>query len=197
MPSRLALLLACAPFGAMAFVPSSAPHFGPRAATTLAASESGTEIGRAEMLRGLMAASALVPFAAFADEGDVVVPVTEAAPVKAPQEIPTDWGIDGDYYTDAAKVVRHMRVATAMDKGYPQMETIATSMKKEMIDFVSFYRRFNNVAGRQSFSTLYTAINVLAGHYTSYGVKFPVPEKRRKRLFQEYTEIEKNIKKKR
>jgi photosystem II Psb27 protein len=40
-------------------------------------------------------------------------------------------------------------------------------MKKEMIDFVSFYRRFNNVAGRQSFSTLYTAINVLAGHYTS------------------------------
>jgi hypothetical protein len=33
-----------------------------------------------------------------------------------------DWGIDGDYYTDAAKVVRHMRVATAMDKGYPQME---------------------------------------------------------------------------
>ena len=89
MPSRLALLLACAPFGAMAFVPSSVPHFGPRAATTLAASESGTEIGRAEMLRGLMAASALMPFAAFADEGDVVVAVTEAAPVKAPQEIPT------------------------------------------------------------------------------------------------------------
>ncbi len=70
-------------------------------------------------------------------------------------------------------------------------------MKKEMIDFISFYRRFTNVSGRQSFSTLYTAINVLAGHYTSYGVKFPVPEKRRKRLYQEYNEIEKNIKKKR
>merc|ERR1712091_708436 len=54
--------------------------------------------------------------------------------------------------------------------------------KKEMIDFVSFYRRFTNVSGKQSFSTLYTAINVLAGHYTSYGPKFPVPEEREARL---------------
>jgi hypothetical protein len=118
----------------------------------------------------------------------------------------------------------------------------------KMVDFVSFYRRFNNIAGKQSFSTLYTAINgnnqtphanlllllkrtgpipfcvshlrlallcayadsqralafasfvaltVLAGHYTSYGTKFPVPEKRRKRLYQEYAEIEKNIRKQR
>merc|ERR1711924_201741 len=66
----------------------------------------------------------------------------------------------------------------------PNMELIALNCKKEMIDFVSFYRRFTNVSGKQSFSTLYTAINVLAGHYTSYGPKFPVPEKRRKRLFQ-------------
>ena len=64
------------------------------------------------------------------------------------------------------------------------MDTINKNMKKEMVDFVSFYRRFSNVAGKQSFSTLYTAINVLAGHYTSYGTKFPVPEKRRKRLYQ-------------
>jgi photosystem II Psb27 protein len=31
----------------------------------------------------------------------------------------------------------------------------------------------------------------------SYGVKFPVPEKRRKRLLQEFNDIEKNIRKKR
>lgn len=39
------------------------------------------------------------------------------------------------------------------------MEAINKNMKKEMVDFVSFYRRFNNVSGKQSFSTLYTAIN--------------------------------------
>ena len=69
--------------------------------------------------------------------------------------------------------------------------------KEEMNDFVSFYRRFQGIQGRQSFSLLYTSINVLAGHYTSYGLKFPVPEKRRKRLLQEMLDIEKNIRKRR
>mmetsp|Transcript_950 Transcript_950/g.2818 ORF Transcript_950/g.2818 Transcript_950/m.2818 type:complete len:187 (-) Transcript_950:153-713(-) len=123
-----------------------------------------------------------------------------AAPAEAPPvavEFPTDWGLTQDYYTDAAKVVSHMKLATSLDKGAPNMEKIALNTKKEMSDFVAFYRRFTNVSGKQSFSTLYTSINVLAGHYTSYGPKFPVPEKRRKRLYQEYAEIEKNIKKRR
>ena len=99
--------------------------------------------------------------------------------------IPTEWGISGkDYYADASRVVKHMQYATQMEKGTANMDLINKNMKKEMTDFVSFYRRFNNVSGKQSFSTLYTAINVLAGHYTSYGTKFPVPDKRRKRLYQ-------------
>lgn len=86
------------------------------------------------------------------------------------------------------QVVDHMKYATAMEKGTANMDLINKNMKKEMVgpaapeawrdrqcltqaaptapgqvDFVSFYRRFNNVAGKQSFSTLYTAINVLAG----------------------------------
>jgi photosystem II Psb27 protein len=74
---------------------------------------------------------------------------------------------------------------------------VATKTKAEINEFVSYYRRFTGINGKQSFSLLYTSINVLAGHYTSYGVKFPVPEKRRKRLLQEYNDIEKNIRKKR
>lgn len=66
-----------------------------------------------------------------------------------------------------------------------------------MTQFVSYYRRNGSVNGKQSFSLLYTSINVLAGHYTSYGTKFPVPEKRRKRLLQEFNDIEKNLRKKR
>ena len=45
----------------------------------------------------------------------------------------------------------------SLEKGAPNMEKIALNCKKEMIDFVSFYRRFTNVSGKQSFSTLYTA----------------------------------------
>jgi len=167
------------------------------AAAALAPAPVKPAVCRRDVARTLGTFAAAVALPAFA-EGEV--PSQVAAPDEAPAapaEFPKDWGLNGDYYTDAAKVVGHMRLATGLEKGAPNMELIALNCKKEMIDFVSFYRRFTNVSGKQSFSTLYTAINVLAGHYTSYGPKFPVPEKRRKRLFQEYAEIEKNIKKRR
>jgi len=110
---------------------------------------------------------------------------------------PTDFGLKYDYYTDCSLVVNHMRYATLMEKGDPKLVEVASKTKLEMNEFVSYYRRSAGVNGKQSFSLLYTSINVLAGHYTSYGVKFPVPEKRRKRLLQEYIDIEKNIRKKR
>lgn len=53
-----------------------------------------------------------------------------------------------------------------------------------MVEFVANYRRSSNINGKLSYSNLYTSISVLAGHYASYGPKFPVPEKRRKRLLQ-------------
>ena len=107
---------------------------------------------------------------------------------------PTDWGLTFRYDEDAAKVRSHMVIATGMAKGSEKMEDFGKNMKKEMVDFVSYYRRFPKVAGKPSFSTLYTSINVLAGHYTSYGFKYPLPEKRRKRLYQEYAEIDKSLK---
>ena len=109
-------------------------------------------------------------------------------------EFPTNWGLTFKYDEDAAKVRNHMVVATGLGKGAVKMEDYGKNMKKEMVDFVSYYRRFPKVAGKPSFSTLYTSINVLAGHYTSYGFKYPLPEKRRKRLYQEYAEIDKSLK---
>ena len=111
---------------------------------------------------------------------------------------PTDFGIQKkDFYADCIKVVNHMRYAVQMEKGNTNIAAVAQSVKDEMLDFVAFYRRFDGINGKQSFSLLYTSINVLAGHYTSYGTKFPVPEKRRKRLLQEFNDVEKNIRKKR
>eukprot|EP00962_Isochrysis_galbana_P040631 scaffold14757_cov111-Isochrysis_galbana.AAC.2 len=40
---------------------------------------------------------------------------------------------------------------------------------------------------------MYTAINTLSGHYASYGNKYPVPEKRKTRLAQQYKEIERAL----
>merc|ERR1712087_935722 len=92
-------------------------------------------------------------------------------------DFPEDWGLSFKYEEDAAKVRGHMVVATGLGKGANKMEAYGQNMKKEMIDFVSYYRRFPKVAGKPSFSTLYTSINVLAGHYTSYGYKYPPSRK--------------------
>jgi len=119
----------------------------------------------------------------------------EVPPQVTEYEFPTDWGMKYDSYDeDAIKVRNHMVIATGLGKGATDMESFGKNMKKEMIDFVSYYRRFPKVAGKPSFSTLYTSINVLAGHYTSYGFRYPLPEKRRKRLYQEYAEIKKSLK---
>ena len=132
----------------------------------------------------------------------ILFPTIASAEIVVPEqskeyEFPSDWGLTYSYETDAARVRAHMVTATGLAKGSDRMEDFGKNLKKEMIDFVSYYRRFPQVAGKPSFSTLYTSINVLAGHYTSYGYKYPLPEKRRKRLYQEYAEIEKSLKRNR
>lgn len=124
---------------------------------------------------------------AFAAEVEVPPQVTDYA-------FPEDWGLTYKYDEDAAKVRGHMVTATGLAKGANKMEDFGKNLKKEMVEFVSYYRRFPAVSGKPSFSTLYTSINVLAGHYTSYGFRYPLPEKRRKRLYQEFSEIEKSLK---
>ena len=79
--------------------------------------------------------AAAVALPAFADDAPAAPPAEDEAP--APVEFPKDWGITSDYYTDAAKVVAHMRLATSLEKGAPNMEMIALNCKKEMIDFVA------------------------------------------------------------
>merc|ERR1711990_735167 len=99
----------------------------------------------------------------------------------------------GDYPTDARTLLKNMVVATELTRGAPNMDNIVKSTRSEMNDFVAFYRRQPKVAGMPSFSTLYTAINTLSGHYASYGNKYPVPEKRKTRLQQQYKEIERAL----
>ncbi|CAM9293407.1 unnamed protein product [Hapterophycus canaliculatus] len=135
--------------------------------------------------------AAAVPAVVFAEEA------AAPAATAVSEGPPTDWGLTKQYYPDAAKMVKHMRYCTNMEKGDPNMADIANNCKKEMVEFVSNYRRSDNINGKLSYSNLYTSISVLAGHYASYGPKFPVPEKRRKRLLQEYTDIERAIKRQR
>ena len=122
--------------------------------------------------------AALTSFAA-------AVPALAALPALA-EPPPPAYALVKDYPKDARKMLDNMVIATGLARGSENMEYIVKSTRSEMNDFVAFYRRQPKVAGMPSFSTLYTAINTLSGHYASYGNKYPVPEKRRVRLQQQY-----------
>ena len=98
-----------------------------------------------------------------------------------------------DYPVDAKRMLENMKIATDLTRGTPGMEDTVKNTRSEMNDFVAFYRRQPKVAGMPSFSTMYTAINTLSGHYASYGNKYPVPTKRKERLTQQYKEIERAL----
>ena len=117
--------------------------------------------------------AALTSFAA-------AVPALAALPALA-EPPPPAYALVKDYPKDARKMLDNMVIATGLARGSENMEYIVKSTRSEMNDFVAFYRRQPKVAGMPSFSTLYTAINTLSGHYASYGNKYPVPEKRRVR----------------
>uniref|UniRef100_A0A7S4HCL4 Photosystem II 11 kDa protein n=1 Tax=Prymnesium polylepis TaxID=72548 RepID=A0A7S4HCL4_9EUKA len=167
----LALLFA----SAAAFTP--APLRSPRAVCRAAEPAMLLEqpTSRRSALAGVAAAAAFSALPAFAS-------VT-----------PEAYKLKKNYPSDAKLMLDNMRQATDLKRGDAGMEDIVKATRSEMNDFVAFYRRQPKVAGMPSFSTMYTAINTLSGHYASYGNKYPVPEKRKTRLQQQYKEIERAL----
>uniref|UniRef100_A0A7S4VDU9 Uncharacterized protein n=1 Tax=Alexandrium monilatum TaxID=311494 RepID=A0A7S4VDU9_9DINO len=100
-----------------------------------------------------------------------------------------------DYKQDTYQVLKHMKISASLDKGTPNMEKWNRRIKEEMDDWVALYRRQDAVVGRQSYYSLYSAVNTLASHFTSYGPKFPFPNKRRPRFFELVNTTEKYLEK--
>ena len=61
--------------------------------------------------------------------------------------------------------------------------------RQQINEYISSYRRNGNYGGLKSFTTMQTALNSLAGYYTSYGNR-PLPEKLKKRLLQEFKQVQ-------
>lgn len=100
-----------------------------------------------------------------------------------------------NYRNDTAQVMAHMQIAGSLDKGTPNMEKFNKRLKEEMNDWVALYRRQDAVVGRMSYYRLYSAINTLASHFTSYGTKFPFPSKRRPRFYELLQQSERYLEK--
>jgi photosystem II Psb27 protein len=96
--------------------------------------------------------------------------------------------LSGNYPEDALALVELLRRTVDIAPDAPDRLELQNESKKKINEFASRYRR-GSVIKLNSYTTMRTAINSLAGHYTSYPNR-PVPEKMKKRLTNEFRQIE-------
>jgi len=101
---------------------------------------------------------------------------------------PTD-GLTGSYADDTIALIDSLRESIALPKDAPDKMELQNVAKQRINDFASRYRRDSDIANLSSFATMRTALNALAGHYSSYPNR-PVPQKLQDRLEQEFKQVE-------
>lgn len=102
-------------------------------------------------------------------------------------------GLVGDYRQDTLTVVENLTTAIDLPDDDPAQPEIREQARKQINDYVSRYRRDSSIAGLRSFTTMQTALNALAGYYSSAYSTRPLPEKLKKRLHQEFAQVERVI----
>ncbi|MBD2741439.1 photosystem II protein Psb27 [Coleofasciculus sp. FACHB-1120] len=98
-------------------------------------------------------------------------------------------GLSGDYRQDTLALLQGLRTAIELPEGTPDKTAAQTQARQIINDFASRYRRDSSVAKLSSYTTMRTALNSLAGHYSSYPNR-PLPEKLKTRLEQEFQQVE-------
>lgn len=101
----------------------------------------------------------------------------------------TPGGLSGDYSQDTLAVVNTIKLALEMPEDSPTKAQAQAEARQRINDFTARYRRNTAVSALNSFATMRTALNSLAGHYSSYPNR-PVPEKLKQRLEQEFKQVE-------
>ena len=97
--------------------------------------------------------------------------------------------LTGNYSQDTLAVVDIMKNVLELPNDAPDKAAIQAEARQKINDFSARYQRVNSVSGLGSFTTMRTALNSLAGHYSSYPNR-PLPEKLKKRLQLELKQVE-------
>ncbi|MFB2646453.1 photosystem II protein Psb27 [Raphidiopsis sp. BLCC-F218] len=97
--------------------------------------------------------------------------------------------LTGDYRQDTLAVVKVMRQAVEVSPDDPNKAAIQAEARQKINDFSARYQRSSSVSSLNSFTTMRTALNALAGHYSSYPNR-PLPQKLKDRLELEFNRVE-------
>lgn len=100
--------------------------------------------------------------------------------------------LSGDYRQDTLAVVNVLKTAIELPENSPNKAEAQAEARQKINEFAARYRRDNALSGLNSFTTMRTALNSLAGHYSSYPNR-PVPEKLKQRLEQEFKQVEASL----
>lgn len=101
--------------------------------------------------------------------------------------------LTGDYRADTLMLVDSLRTAIQLSDEDPAKAEAQADAKVVISDFASRYRRDAAVANLSSFTTMRTALNAIAGHYSAYPNR-PLPEKLKTRVEQELKQVEAALK---
>lgn len=102
-------------------------------------------------------------------------------------------GLSGNYREDTIAVLSNLRTAIELPDDATNKKDVVSLARKQISDYASRYRRNSQTAGLRSFTTMQTALNAIAGYYSSYGNR-PLPEKLKNRLDQEFKLVEISLK---
>jgi photosystem II Psb27 protein len=97
--------------------------------------------------------------------------------------------LSGNYGEDTLALVSSLRTAINLRDGTPEKSAAQADARQRINDFAGRYRRDPALTKLTSFTTMRTALNSIAAHYTSYPNR-PVPEKLKTRLEQEFKQVE-------
>ena len=98
----------------------------------------------------------------------------------------------GDYTKDTISVVKTLQIAVATPKDASDSDEIRDESLTLITDYISRYRNRGMVNKTQSFTTMQTALNAMAGHYKNFATR-PLPEKLKERLNKELALAEKMV----
>jgi photosystem II Psb27 protein len=93
--------------------------------------------------------------------------------------------LTGRYPEDVQLVIDSLKVAIDVTAETPDRAAINAEARRKINDFSARYRRNGSVSRLSSFTTMRTALNSLAAHYSSYPNRL-VPEKMKVRLLDEF-----------
>jgi photosystem II Psb27 protein len=102
-------------------------------------------------------------------------------------------GLTGNYREDTLTLINTLRTAIELPEDSAEKGAAQAEARQMINDFSSRYRREGSYTKLSSYTTIRTALNSLAGHYSSYPNR-PVPEKLKNRLEVEFKRVESALK---